>query len=73
MHFVRAAQIVRSYVEYGVPRDGQLIGNAFESLFSEFNPRFDTQRFRVACGLAEAPIKVKSKRKPVAMLDRPFR
>jgi hypothetical protein len=63
-HFIRAAEIVRSYVKYGLLRDGQLLGNSFEVLFSEFNPRFDARRFRVACGLAEAPIKV-SKRKPV--------
>jgi len=28
---------------------------AFISLFSDANPRFDTQRFLIACGLAEKP------------------
>jgi hypothetical protein len=64
-HFIRAAQIVRSYVDSAdsdIPRHARHVGEAYISLFSEFNPRFDTQRFLVACGLAQAPIKV-SKRK----------
>jgi hypothetical protein len=35
---------------------------AFIILAEGFNPRFDTRRFLVACGLVEAPIKL-SKRK----------
>lgn len=34
---------------------------AFISLFGDANPRFDTQRFLIACGLAEKPAK-KAKR-----------
>lgn len=34
----------------------------FIMLFSEHNPRFDYQRFLVACGLAVAPAKVKKGR-----------
>ena len=32
---------------------------AFITLFSEWNPRFDTQRFLVACGLVDAPVKAR--------------
>ena len=32
---------------------------AFLMLFKEYNPRFDEQRFLVACGLVNAPPKVK--------------
>lgn len=35
---------------------------AFIALFGEWNPRFDTQRFLVACGLVEAPVKAKKAR-----------
>lgn len=35
---------------------------AFLQLFNEYNPRFDEQRFLVACGLVEAPVKVKRSR-----------
>ena len=32
---------------------------AFIALFSEWNPRFNTQRFLVACGLVDAPVKAR--------------
>jgi hypothetical protein len=32
---------------------------AFVTLFTQHNPRFDTQRFLIACGLAEKPAKGK--------------
>ena len=32
---------------------------AFLLLFKEYNPRFDQQRFLVACGLVNTPVKVK--------------
>ncbi len=32
---------------------------AFIVLALEFNPRFDTNRFLIACGLADAPVKAK--------------
>jgi len=53
-HFVRAAEIVRSYVEsadFEITRHARYIADAYVNLFSEFNPRFDTQRFLTACGL----------------------
>ena len=36
---------------------------AFLGLFQEFNPRFDQQRFLVACGLVNAPVKIKAVRR----------
>jgi hypothetical protein len=34
---------------------------AFINLFTSHNPRFDTQRFLIACGLVEKPAKGKAK------------
>ena len=36
---------------------------AFEKLFTEWNPRFDAQRFRIACGLVVAPVKSKGRKR----------
>ena len=36
---------------------------AFIVLATEFNPRFDTNRFLIACGLVDAPAKPKRTRK----------
>lgn len=35
---------------------------AFCILFANANPRFDTNRFLIACGLVDAPVKAKGKR-----------
>ena len=38
---------------------------AFIHLATEFNPCFDTQRFLVACGLADAPVKASKRKRPL--------
>jgi hypothetical protein len=54
-HFIRAAEIVRSLR----PESAPIVANSFVRLFEEFNPRFDHQRFLIACGLIDAPVKPK--------------
>lgn len=58
-HFIRAAEIVSGFVDpyhAGSMSVATGVANAFVRLFREFNPRFDTDRFLVACGLQDAPI-----------------
>ena len=57
-HFERAAEIIRS-INSGnwgdtLPRVRAIEAAEFFIFFArEFNPRFDTQRFLIACGLQE--------------------
>ena len=46
-HFIAAAAIVRD----SDADVRQALAGAFIDLFGEFNPRFDRERFLVACGL----------------------
>ncbi len=71
-HFIRAAAIVDAIrsghwamippswadpnsVSFGIEDTAEV----FILLACEFNPRFDTNRFLIACGLADAPAKAK--------------
>ena len=61
-HFIRAAEIVKSVHEHNTPTQNAIaaiVAEKFCNLFKEYNPRFDQQRFLVACGLVDAPPKVK--------------
>jgi hypothetical protein len=71
-HFIRAAEIVRSidtgdwtddrpvwFVNTQRPEHDRaaVVAEAFIVLASEYNPRFDENRFLIACGLIPAPPK----------------
>ena len=61
-HFIRAAEIVKSVHEHNTPTQNAIaaiVAEKFYNLFKEYNPRFDQQRFLVACGLVDVPPKVK--------------
>ena len=55
-HFIRAAEIVYAN---GHSMTARAQAEGFITLFQEYNPRFDEQRFLVACGLVEKAPKVK--------------
>ncbi len=70
-HFVAAAKIVDNIrcgdwdfttaeraVSHAQSREydyAAVVADAFQTLFRQYNPRFDSQRFLVACGLQEKP------------------
>ena len=45
-HFEAAAALVRRYHDRVL---AEVLMDVFVELFREFNPRFDTERFRAAC------------------------
>ena len=69
--FIRAASIVSnirqgqwSFPETTICQDeyvdvATVVAEAFATLFRDDNPRFDQQRFLIACGLMDTPAKGK--------------
>src|ERR1035437_863746 len=59
-----------SLLDYHIPSKARAVqtAEAFLQLFKEYNPRFDQQRFLMACGLVDAPVKVKHPRKRHTLL-----
>jgi hypothetical protein len=52
-HFEAMAAYVRNEVENKRDRAAQILCNGFIDLAEQFNPRFDRNRFMVACGLSD--------------------
>lgn len=60
-HFEAAAKIIAEHPDFS----RGVVAEAFATFFQADNPRFDKQRFLVACDLAVAPPKPTARRRSI--------